>query len=262
MDKNRKEAIDFFVKFANMNLNELNPGDKAKLLVESEEYLFFKASSVDDLFLSASTDQADVSKVFTAPQEDMDLFSRKMKWAFKPRPNKDSAEYWSMLFHLQVVIKDMLSNFAIKDSPFEFLFLGFVGWESGKKVFFPLSVDQDDYLNFKISYLLSDGPPRATVHICPAPKCNKIFINTSLRKKTFCSPRCMWRFNTAERRKGLKKKDPKKYRAYLDKQRELMARKYEKNIHTEHPKAKVAKHTRKTRRTEPRVNRTGLPDEG
>ena len=245
MDKDRKEAIDFFVRFANMNLNDLKPGDKAKLLVESEEHLFLKRSSLDELFRSAPMGDTDIFKSIIGSREDITLGYRKMKWAFKPPPEKDSAEYRSILLHLQKVIKEMLSGFARNGIPFHIAFLAFVGWDSGKKVFFPLSGSLDHYLRFKIAYLLFEGPHPATVQTCLAPKCHNFFINTSLRKKRFCSPRCMWRFNTSERRKHLKEEEPEKYRTYLDKQRELMAKKYEKDVHARYPKAKVSRRVKK-----------------
>jgi len=246
MDKDRKEAIDFLVRFANMNLNELKPGDKAKLLVESEEHLFLKGSSLHELFRSASMGNTNIFTSIMGLREDIALGYRRMKWAFKPSPEKDSAEYWSMLLHLQKVIKEMLSGFAQGEIPFHLAFLALVGWDSGKKVFLPLSGNLDNYLRFKIAYLLFDSPHPASVQICLAPKCHNFFINMSLRKKRFCSPRCMWRFNTTERRKHLKEEEPEKYRTYLDKQRELMAKKYEKDVHARYPKAKVSRRVKKT----------------
>jgi hypothetical protein len=60
----------------------------------------------------------------------------------------------------------------------------------------------------------------------------------------------MWRFNSAVRREKLKEEEPEKYRAYLDKQRELMAKKYEKEVHAEHPKAQIGKGRKKATRKE------------
>lgn len=245
MDKDRKETIDFFVRFANMNLNELKPGDKAKLLVESEEYLFLKGSSLLEWFRSVPIEDTDVFMSITGLRKDIALGYRRMKWAFKPPPEKDSAEYWSMLLHLQKVIKEMLSGFAQGEILFHLAFLALVGWDSGRRVFLPLSGNLDNYIRFKIAYFLFDSPHPASVQICLAPKCQNFFINTSLRKKRFCSPRCMWRFNTTERRKHLKEKEPEKYRAYLDKQKELMAKKYEKDVHARYPKAKVSRRAKK-----------------
>jgi hypothetical protein len=50
----------------------------------------------------------------------------------------------------------------------------------------------------------------------------------------------MWRFNAEKHREKLKK-NPKKYQAYLRKQRKLMAKRYEEKVHAKHPKAKIAK---------------------
>ena len=59
----------------------------------------------------------------------------------------------------------------------------------------------------------------------------------------------MWRFNAEKYRRKLKQ-NPKKYKAYLKKQKKLMAQRYEEKVHVEHPNAKIAKKRRVLKRKE------------
>jgi hypothetical protein len=90
--------------------------------------------------------------------------------------------------------------------------------------FLPLTDSPSGYIRLKLFRLL-DGLPCSTIQRCPG--CEKYFLNTTLRKKRFCSPRCMWRVNAEKRREELKEKHPGEYKAYLKKQKEIMRRKYE-----------------------------------
>lgn len=238
MEKERQEALEWFVQFANLNLNELRPGDRAKLLVESTEHLF-------------PTKELQGLPPFQSMSLGLKPFVRGMEWAFKEPPQRDSEEYWSLVLHLQNVVKGELWQLAktyvipkkrvsgrtIYDAtqiiPWEKIWAETVMVHSEvnpKKFIFsyiPLGKTHDDYIRIKLNLLLN-GLPRSTLNRCPAPirirkrifkKCDKFFLNFSLREKKFCSPRCMWRFNAAERRKD----NPKAYREY---QKAVMADKY------------------------------------
>jgi hypothetical protein len=80
----------------------------------------------------------------------------------------------------------------------------------------PLTDSHEDYIRLTLFQLL-DGLSRATINKCPI--CKKYFLNTTLRKKRFCSPKCIWRFNAKKRRET----DPEAYKKY---QKELMQDKY------------------------------------
>jgi len=199
----KKEALQWFVEFANRDLNGLTPGDKAKLLVESTEHLF----PVKHL------------QGFS-PSE---LLARKMQWAVKPPPQKDSEEYWSLILRLQNVVREELQRliggrefqdipgttcghsenyppfkmcaepalFCLEANPDRFSF-----YVIARK-------NQDDHVRLKLNLLLN-GLPRSALNRCLSSiqkkLCGKYFINVSRRKKRFCSPQCLWRFNTAKRK--------------------------------------------------------------
>ena len=225
MEKEREEALQWFVDFANMDIKTIKPGDKAKLLVEAEEYL--------------------------SPQKEIEAFEEilphhkdRLRWPFKELNSKESPEYWSSLLNLQGVVREvflqirgptMRQNGKLINKTFEHAIFYpekvrikvKVGIEKDpiRLIYFPLTESQESYLRFKV-YRLLDGLPSHTIQKCPG--CKKYFLNSSLRKKTFCSPRCMWRVNAEKRREELKEKYPQKYKVYLKKQREIMRQKYEK----------------------------------
>jgi hypothetical protein len=164
-----------------------------------------------------------------------------MVWAFKKRPPRDSEEYWSTILHLQDVVKRTFWPFAekapIPGKGFDYAIqTGQKAWVETVMVrsewnydkfifsFIPLGKSHDHYIQIKLNLLL-DGLSRSNLQRCLAKKCGKYFVNISLRKKRFCSPRCLWRFNAEKRRTA----DPEGYREY---QRKLMKDRYrEKNGH-------------------------------
>jgi len=197
MDKERQEVLEWFVQFANLNLTELRPGDKAKLLVESEEHLF------------------PMQELKRIPPLSP-LFTGEKPWAFKELPKKDSEQYWSTILHLQDIVKRTLWLFAervpIPGKGFDYatqtgekvwaeMVIVRSEWNNEKFSFsiIPLGKSHDYYIRIKLNLLLN-GLPRSNLQRCLAPKCGKYFVNISLRSKRFCSPRCMWRFNSAKRR--------------------------------------------------------------
>lgn len=233
MEEERKETLEWFVQFANMNLNELTPGDRAKLGVESEEYLFPKRELEVFPHKEGGTELATLSTYFRRLETGM-------TWAFDT-PQRDSPEYWSLIRRLQSVVKETLLELATyhppnkevldatKTMPWEATSIQMVaiwGWDAEKKFSYseiPLTESHEEYIQIKL-YRLFKNNTRSTLLICPAPKrkdkeCGKFFLNFSRREKRFCSSRCMWRFNAEKRRKD----NPEAYNEY---QREVMADKY------------------------------------
>ena len=68
-----------------------------------------------------------------------------------------------------------------------------------------------------------DGIPYDSLKVCPL--CGGYFLNLTKRKKEYCSPHCTWRA-IAQKKMGEIRKHPRKYKAYLKKQREIMRKKY------------------------------------
>ena len=236
MDKERQEILEWFVQFGNMDLDQIKPGDKAKLLIESEEYLSPKKDL--DQFTYRPMDP----KLFALtidPKTFTEEFMGKMAWAFEI-PERDTPEYWNTVKALQGVAKGILWQFAeLHPKPDKGIHVAQGGgmmwrgemmiqmhWEKTFHLaYIPLTESHSRYIELKF-YRLMDGLLRSTIQRCPG--CEKYFLNPTKRKKSFCSPRCMWRVNAEKRREELKEKHPQKYKAYLKKQREIMNQKYEK----------------------------------
>lgn len=209
MEKERQEALEWFVDFVNVNLEAIKPGDKAKLLVESEEYLFPRREI----------------EPFSSIREEL---VNKMPWVFN-RPRKESKKYWDKLINLQDAVKSVFCG--VSEHPYPVKGVQTLPWSitfirtetiikmergQGKEPFrlFYLQVfkDQREYLWLKIDGLLK-GLPAHTVQACP--ECKKYFVNASLRKKVFCSPRCLWRFNATKRRDADREGYRKYHREYM-----------------------------------------------
>jgi hypothetical protein len=231
MEKEQQKALQWFVEFANMNLAELTPGDKAKLGVESEEYLFPKREfeEVQKIFGSTGEGTEDYNRLLNHIKR----LEKGMGWAFDTPP-RDSPEYWSLIRELQSAVKETLGEVAVYHPQKIGIWpqgasienLAFWGWDAeGKFRYFeiPLTGSHNDYIIIKLYRLSNNIIGRSTLRICPAPKrdkqCGKFFLNFSRREKRFCSSRCMWRFNTAERRKA----NPEANREY---QKAVMEDKY------------------------------------
>lgn len=223
MKKESAETLQWFVDFANMDLETIRPGDRAKLVVEAADYLF---------------PWKEMGEFQNMPLTKTQL--KTMAWALE-RVDKGSQEYWDTILRSQKSIRELFYNYLIpsvhpspsgstrpgrkpSEAPSKYLwgsdeFLWRV--TSGYKIpyalsFLPITRSQDDYACFRIIRLL-DGFPDHAIRVCPG--CKKFFFNPTGRKKGFCSPRCMWRVNTAKRREA----DPEGYREY---QKTLMRDRY------------------------------------
>ncbi len=215
MERDRQDALQWFVEFANMDLGQLKAGDKAKLLVESEEYL--------------------------SPAKDIQQFQERLELA-KDRGAwedlKKTEEFWPYILRLQDMVKRTLDSIISFSSPppKPFKHVRELVWSgnlycalSCKSETFhfhllPVTITDQDYIQVKL-YQLLDGFPISTVQRCPG--CTRYYLNFAKRRKRFCSPRCMWRISAEKKRRELKEQHPGQYKAYLKKQRETMRKKYE-----------------------------------
>jgi hypothetical protein len=73
---------------------------------------------------------------------------------------------------------------------------------------------------------LLDGASTQWIQKCKG--CSRFFLNPTKREKMYCSSSCASRSIVKTERQKIKEKYPKKYGAYLEKQRELMRNQYEK----------------------------------
>ena len=221
VEKERVKALEWFVELTNIDLDKLSPGDRAKFLVECEEYLFTTGLRGDK---RAYIDQ---EVVLPAP---------KVRQLFGP---SDSPVFWRNIKKLQIILRKEIKNFLpVKDIEDPSLAANFFifRWRGELDIIFnrrrkspnsllfvPLAGNHRDFVFIKFFILLQGLPPSA---IKKCLECKKYFVNPTWKEKQFCSPKCMWRFNATEWRKELKK-NPKKHQAYLKKQREIMNKRYE-----------------------------------
>lgn len=211
MQEERREALEWLVNFANINLAELKLGDKAKLSIEAWEYLF-PHREVEELKQYAASEGRNLH-TFAA--------IHLMEWAFQsPHPPQDLNEpqYWETMTQLQSIIQKTLRMVGNQHQT-ELFWRGdtVIHWMKERNGKYSLSWVRlyrslEDYVETKLFGLL-DALPSTTVYQCLG--CKKYSVNLTLRKKQFCSLRCMWRVNTAKRREA----DREGYRKY---QRELM----------------------------------------
>jgi hypothetical protein len=244
MEKDRQETLEWFVQFANMDLEEIKPGDQLKLIVESGEYLFPKKEWEELRKIPTKSIPGDLAPHLIS-QTMYEKGLGRMDWVFDElkEPNLNAlrnrlsalqtSEYWAQIRLLQTTCKLIFeansrasSNGSLIVLPFRTEIIGIFKGGPGKQPFrltyLPITGTQEEYIQLKLFRLL-DGLPPHTVKVCPG--CEKCFLNPTLREKNFCSPRCMWRVNTAKRREA----DREGYNEY---QAKLMKDRYrEKNGH-------------------------------
>ncbi len=240
----KKEALEWYVDFVNMDLETIKPGDKAKLLIEviggaGHLYPYFELSEEEIIDKSMSQEEPKMSR----------LEAQVVLNILRCLPDKESEEHWELILNLQEVVKNLFCDFQKIDDPEigdhiasrrieDVVLTVFWGKNQPFEVnYFPITKGHDNRLRCTIIKLL-EGFPGHALSVCPV--CNKFFLNTSFRKKEFCSPNCMWKSNSAKQRK----KDPEKYRKY---QRELMRKKSLKKMGLEKRKLKEPKQRSKAK---------------
>jgi len=196
-----KEAgqLEWLTWFCNLDLANIGPGDRAKLLVESDCLW-----PTDEIKAFGPLNQL--------RKEDLDALA----WALD-KPASRSSEYWSAMVAAQKALRDHFtllqptvhrSKEAIGGRTGSIVIRGRdeVLWraEKGPGVAYKLTIlpvtnNQADYLLLKALRLL-EGFSQQAIRGCPA--CGKWFFNWANREKRFCSDRCIWKTNTAKRRKA------------------------------------------------------------
>jgi hypothetical protein len=203
------EALQWLVDFANLDLEHIEPGDRAKLLVESD-----RLWPIRELKTYRSFTHRPLMKSFSD-----------FSWAIEI-PGKKSPEYWDAIVTAQMGICNLFSRLQITAHPSPenanvpsaaiSSFLGghdeMLWWMvKGPGVpytltILPLAKSQEDYLRLKILRFL-DGFNQHAIRRCPG--CCQWFFNPTDRNKRFCGNKCIWRTNTAKRRAASKKQKGK-----------------------------------------------------
>ena len=213
--KAKAGALQWYVYFANVDLEHIGPGDRGKLLIEAKEHL------------SAKKEREEFNKlwpVFLRSKERIGALA----WDFE-------AIDWEVILDCQKSVRNLFDRYFVwsvhptaatpqkKDSEARTKFLrGDVefGWvlTSGFKVpyqitLLPLAGNRNDYVSFRIIRFL-DGFPSHAIRRCLS--CGKYLFNSTGKIKQYCCDKCMWRLSTKKWREA----NPEKYR---QRQRELMA---------------------------------------
>lgn len=228
VDKRKK--LEWYVDFVNMDLETIKPGDKAKLLIEAEGHIYPDIGSID-------LSEEELIERSMSEDKDEQKEAKVLLQMIKSIPDKETKEHWEMVLNLQVVIKNLFYNFqkrtefSVRRLSDMIVLMSWGGNHPFEIYYQPVTDSNDKWVKLWIFNKLNGFPGHA-INICPV--CNKFFLNTSLRKKTFCSPKCMWRANAAKRRK----ENPEGYREY---QREIMRKKYLKERDLENQKIKPQK---------------------
>jgi hypothetical protein len=207
VDSKKQEALDWFVNYAQMDLDQIRPGDKAKLVVEAGEYLFPTTQELDNLLTYSAVD-----KNFPAA------------WAFEKLTPE---QYWEKIVFSQPVVRLQLGHFLCfekaEDIPYtdrlrreEAVFAMTRGDNTFSLSITPIAKSLNDYHKFKVDRLF-DGVPVSTLNRCPG--CKKLFLNFTLREKKYCNRQCLWRVSAENYRETHKEE-------YRTKMRKLMREKY------------------------------------
>lgn len=117
--KEKQEALEWFVQFANTDLETIKPGDKAKLLIESEEYLYPEREELEVFYLTRDHWPEGIPKPKEyAPVETKvaKKYAGVMAWALEERPPKESPEYWNRVLSCQGVVKMFFRLFSSSSS--------------------------------------------------------------------------------------------------------------------------------------------------
>jgi hypothetical protein len=110
MEKERQEALQWFVHFAQMDLKEIKAGDKAKLLVEAEEYLSPKREIREFKETLTEYDPA------IAQIEDISKMLDDLEWVAE-LPKKFSEKDWPKIVRLQDSIREEFRTFLADRPP-------------------------------------------------------------------------------------------------------------------------------------------------
>lgn len=215
MKQQNAEILKWFVEFANLSLKPIAPGDRAKLLVESD-------------CLWPRQELNGYGRPIPVSGKALSDFS----WALKIA-GKESPKYWSAIVTAQNAVRRLFaflqitarSSTGAPSTAAAIVLRGHdeVLWRVGKGPGIPYTLEllpvtksQEDYLRLKILRLL-EGFSQHAIRVCPG--CKRFFFNPTNREKRFCSERCMRRVVTREYRESHKE-------AYNGHQAKLMKKRY------------------------------------
>jgi len=198
--KEQWKALQWFIEFANLELDNLEKGDKAKLSVEVKERLrdFKLPRECSKEYWEYMRElQKVIQKFFADSVKEpsvQSLLIRQIHSSYEPALYRENGKFQIRM---------------IKNIPIGELFRSehFMP-EEGKR-----------HLDVRLSELLN-GLSDSAVQKCP--ECHKYFLS-SLSKKKFCNSKCAWRFNSRKWRRNNKEE-------YNEKQKKVMKKRYREKV--------------------------------
>jgi len=184
MEKERRQKLEWFIQFSNMDLDKLRPGDKAKLEVEAPDNLFPR-KELEEITIP--------QQGASHPRFPLYGFETYLpKWILEPLT-------WDTINELQTQVKNVLSSLSQRkeDRPGALTFptkTNFIfNWNDRFRLSkIPLPTDHETYIALKI-YDLVNGLSTDVIQKCKA--CGKYFLKPNRRKKLFCSYDCNWKYH-------------------------------------------------------------------
>ncbi|HXX33815.1 MAG TPA: hypothetical protein VEM15_04995 [Thermodesulfobacteriota bacterium] len=224
----KKEWLQWVLEFIQMDLDSLSTLKKEKLL---DEVVYFTLDPFPAIFPLFRLDDDYRKEHFCAPPEER---TEPLKKRFALAEQRLKRIQGAMQSVLENVENYRLLQFEGPKKSFElcktFSELSLVKspWtddNSGKFDFRIVPTREDDLVGWaKLNFakLLTDLPLHS---ITKCKGCGRYFLNLTERRKIFCTPSCASR-SIARRKREELRKNPKKYRAYLNKQKKYTMKRY------------------------------------
>jgi len=207
MDEKKNTTVEWYVNFAQMDLETLGPGDRAKLEVEAREYLFpsiplpIARVKYETKFKTATGIKPDLPDL-QAWIDFLDTSTTRRGPRIEKLPERGTPQYWSLIRESQKNVHDALKKYSGEfriDESFSQAFYFFIGGEKFEFIIVPMMEKHSDYAVIKLNMAL-DGQPVTCLQNCQS--CGRLFFNPSQRKMKYCSTKCLWRFNTQKKRQA------------------------------------------------------------
>jgi hypothetical protein len=250
--------VQWYLNFANAELEKLQIGDKVKLWLEIMAQLsrsgiheFAAPGSIGDQIIKEMINQKGAGEnVFdwqrlTSYQDKLcnflEFMQTRINNAFaiqgKDWTLSDNTDFYPELGSMKTNIAVFLASDGIayerkekKDRTGKPIYYFKAKPDSVKnskiRLSFKADKDEDTFLFNFIKSL--DGLPISSFNRCR--ECNKWYFHLSIREREFCSNKCAARFGIREKRKLMKEKQPEKYKEELKKSSERAHRAYAKKI--------------------------------
>jgi len=232
-DRRRKEeSLSWFLNFIQTDLNALRPAYKNlidteltelywTLVPEEERSATIKAVSVEDV-LKDDYEPKIKRSVLADIRVDAQEIQSALKHFFEKFLKGEATSVDLPMVKKTAVVNDD-RTFAIQYEGKRAIKGGRLSKRSSAQSDFEIVPPKDIFVDYVFTFVLA-GLPQGVIKKCK--ECQKLFAHFSAKTKFYCSNYCAWKDLSRKRREELKE-HPRKYKAFLKKQREAMRLKYE-----------------------------------